>query len=563
MLQINGLPAGLTFNPATKRITGVIDVNASRVSQVSITATNGAESIFKQFFWITLPVGVANYISLEDPGNKFLHEDENISWFPQRAYNSLGLPLTYTITGLPPGLELQVNADIRLFGTIAPGSAANSPYHVQLHVTDGFSSDTANFDISVAVLGSVSFGLPAYVSRTSTQGDTIGFTFYAESSLNETITYSATGLPPGITINPQTGFISGQLELLSAIPGRFQVKLTATTASGSDSVEFLWQVIGSDDFEHVLSLPHPSGTGVVTVTSPVGTEISASISPQAGVALPNGVSFPFGFVTFAVRGLAPGQAADVIIAGLDLDGIENYYKYGTTPANSTNHWYNFLFGQATDSDSALGTGREIVGGNIVLHLVDGGRGDDDTSMNGVIFDIGGPAIANTSTPPATIAARQLFYNQSGTSTRYDHNDLAINSFDDLAIATDKTAYLWEDAGAATFANVSSYSKGINGIMVDIAGTARHDHGRRLHLPRGEQQLARFVGHGQCSHEQFRCGPEPASAVRIASRSSGTGQRTNQAVARGDHLGQRQHGPGPGGRLSGRSGRCVLLRQRGG
>ncbi len=69
-----------------------------------------------------------------------------------------------------------------------------------------------------------------------------------------------------------------------------------------------------------------------------------------------------------------------------------------------------------------------------------------------------------------IVGQFLFYNGSGTSTRYDHNDLAINSFDDLAIATDKTAYLWEDAGAATFANVSSYTKGINGVMVDVAGT---------------------------------------------------------------------------------------------
>ena len=64
----------------------------------------------------------------------------------------------------------------------------------------------------------------------------------------------------------------------------------------------------------------------------------------------------------------------------------------------------------------------------------------------------------------------MFYNQSGTATRYDGNNLAINSFDDNAIATDKTAYLWEDTGAATFANVSSYTKGINGIMVDISGS---------------------------------------------------------------------------------------------
>ncbi len=80
------------------------------------------------------------------------------------------------------------------------------------------------------------------------------------------------------------------------------------------------------------------------------------------------------------------------------------------------------------------------------------------------------AIINDDAPPSTVVGRYLFYNQSGTSTRYDHNDAAINSFDDAAIATDKTAYLWEDAGAATFANVSSYTKGINGVMVDISGS---------------------------------------------------------------------------------------------
>jgi hypothetical protein len=71
---------------------------------------------------------------------------------------------------------------------------------------------------------------------------------------------------------------------------------------------------------------------------------------------------------------------------------------------------------------------------------------------------------------STIAGRHLFYNQSGTASRYDGNNLAINASDDAAIATDKTAYFWEDAGAATFANVSSYTKGINGIMVDISGS---------------------------------------------------------------------------------------------
>jgi hypothetical protein len=72
--------------------------------------------------------------------------------------------------------------------------------------------------------------------------------------------------------------------------------------------------------------------------------------------------------------------------------------------------------------------------------------------------------------PASVVGRYLFYNQSGTAAplRYDGNNAQINANDDLAIAADKVAYL-PGSGAATFANVSSYTKGINGIMVDIAG----------------------------------------------------------------------------------------------
>jgi len=64
-----------------------------------------------------------------------------------------------------------------------------------------------------------------------------------------------------------------------------------------------------------------------------------------------------------------------------------------------------------------------------------------------------------------IVGRQLFYNQSV----FDGNSSAINAADDDAIATNKSAYM-PGNGIATFANVSSFSRGINGIIVDIAGS---------------------------------------------------------------------------------------------
>jgi len=64
---------------------------------------------------------------------------------------------------------------------------------------------------------------------------------------------------------------------------------------------------------------------------------------------------------------------------------------------------------------------------------------------------------------AGVVARHVFYNRSA----WDGNDPGASSGDDLAIAADKTALL--PGGIASFANYTSYNKGINGIMIDVAG----------------------------------------------------------------------------------------------
>jgi len=61
-------------------------------------------------------------------------------------------------------------------------------------------------------------------------------------------------------------------------------------------------------------------------------------------------------------------------------------------------------------------------------------------------------------------SRSLFYDGS----KFDGLIPGINAGDDLAIATDKQAYLL-GSGPATFANISSYVRGLNGIMIDAFG----------------------------------------------------------------------------------------------
>jgi hypothetical protein len=64
---------------------------------------------------------------------------------------------------------------------------------------------------------------------------------------------------------------------------------------------------------------------------------------------------------------------------------------------------------------------------------------------------------------ATVSDRRVFYNNSS----FDGNDTAANGADDNALAPDKRAL--RPGESAAFANVTGYSRGINGLMIDVAG----------------------------------------------------------------------------------------------
>ncbi len=140
--------------------------------------------------------------------------------------------------------------------------------------------------------------------------------------------------------------------------------------------------------DNVASLPNVNGD-YVTVASPAGTtlaNVTSGANPSPGDA-PAGVTFPAGFTAFEVGNLPAGGAVNVDLI-VDLPPgvtINTYWKFGPEPGNPTPHWYEFLFDGTT--------GATFSGNVITLHLVDGLRGDDDLTANGVIVDPGAPALA--------------------------------------------------------------------------------------------------------------------------------------------------------------------------
>ncbi|MEE8451478.1 MAG: GEVED domain-containing protein, partial [Thermoguttaceae bacterium] len=174
------------------------------------------------------------------------------------------------------------------------------------------------------------------------------------------------------------------------------------------------------------------------------------------------------------------QTTAATIASLDVD-----LQYADTVANYLDAWIDFNqdgdwndWGEQIFTSHDLGTtdgvqslaftvpqdtGDNVVNGTTYARFrlsTAGGLLPTGLANDGEVEDY--QVVVGT---PAEVVGRHVFYNNSF----FDGNDPMANAQDDQAIAFDKQALM--PGETATFANYTSYTRGINGIMVDIARTA--------------------------------------------------------------------------------------------
>jgi Putative Ig domain len=151
-----------------------------------------------------------------------------------QASGSAGYPLGYTAAGLPPGLSANYST-----GLISGSPTSTGTYQVTLYASDiTGASASASFTWTITGSGdTVAVTSPGRVTSivylaTSEQ-------IHATSSGGNPLTYTAAGLPPGLSINASTGVISGTVR----VAGTWSVTVTASDKTGdSASATFTWTV---------------------------------------------------------------------------------------------------------------------------------------------------------------------------------------------------------------------------------------------------------------------------------------------------------------------------------
>ena len=205
-----GLPAGLTIDSNNGKISG--KPTGSGSFDVNFTAENSYGTSTKT---LSLFVGVAPSITTKALKNAALKKSYSVT-----LKASGTTPVTWTATGLPKGLSIAKGSNV-----ISGTPTKSGSFDVKITAKNSHGSNTKTLSLFV--------GIAPSIATSSLKNATLNksYSVTLKASGTTPITWTATGLPKGLSIAKGSNVISGT----PTKSGSFDVKITAKNSHGSNT----------------------------------------------------------------------------------------------------------------------------------------------------------------------------------------------------------------------------------------------------------------------------------------------------------------------------------------
>lgn len=229
-ITANGLPEGVTLRPAEMKLAGTIAAGSQGLYDVTITASAGGLSDTKSFVWL-----VPNRAPLEPQlsGETALLKGEPVAVTVTATDPDHDLVL-YSATGLPPGLTIDESGALQ---GVVDYAATEKEYKASIVVGDG-ELETAR-EVTFTI-GNRAPELSSPGAQTSVRGEKVWLFLSGSDADHDTLTFSATGLPKGLTIEAESGRISGEID--PAADADNSVVVTVSDGTATKDAAFSWSV---------------------------------------------------------------------------------------------------------------------------------------------------------------------------------------------------------------------------------------------------------------------------------------------------------------------------------